>query len=450
MGERHEGDGEKARYGLLGEWILRLLAVAIVTIVIWLARRAGASWPFAAAYGAIVAVGISLASRGAPTAEKLADAGRALVISILLALVASSIAHSDAKRTSQTALALTLSSGHSFAGIDLHDRDLARFFIGGKNLTDAILSGADLHGAVLRHSTLANADLHGSHTNLTNADLSFANLRGADLRSVRLERANLVEADLRGARLAGADLRDAILSGADARGADFRDADLRGAQLLGTDLMGAFLEADVGGAVFSGDLRDANLEGAAIARLHGEPEPVWPKGFVLADAIAAASAPPKKPVPIPVGAVTDTVARVVDGDTIVLRGLPKVRLLGINAPQEERPSECYAAQATDDVRRLLPAGTPVAYILGATGRDKFDRSLAYLWLKSGPFVNERIVEDGAAKFLTPPTKSVARPTKQDEKLQNLENFYTDRFHKAQVRSEMAQRGLWGACPATGD
>ena len=170
VGERHEGDGEKVRYGLLGEWILRLLAVAIVTIVIWLARRAGASWPFAAAYGAIVAVGISLASRGAPTAEKLADAGRALVISILLALVASSIAHSDAKRTSQTALALTLSSGHSFAGIDLHDRDLARFFIGGKNLTDAILSGADLHGAVLRHSTLANADLHGSHTNLTNAD----------------------------------------------------------------------------------------------------------------------------------------------------------------------------------------------------------------------------------------------------------------------------------------
>jgi endonuclease YncB( thermonuclease family) len=69
-----------------------------------------------------------------------------------------------------------------------------------------------------------------------------------------------------------------------------------------------------------------------------------------------------------------------------------------------------------------------------------------VWSASGRFINERIVENGDAKTLAPPKKN----TKNGEELPLVEGFYVGRLGKAQVRAEMAQRGLWGACPATGD
>ena len=61
-----------------------------------------------------------------------------------------------------------------------------------------------------------------------------AYLGGADL-----SEADLSGADLRGAYLGGADLSEADLNGADLRGADLREAYLNGAHLRGADLWGA-------------------------------------------------------------------------------------------------------------------------------------------------------------------------------------------------------------------
>ena len=79
--------------------------------------------------------------------------------------------------------------------------------LGGANLTNATLDGANLYAASLsqaklRGANLSYANLYGA--NLYIADLSYANLRGA----------NLTNATLNGAYLYGADLTDANLDGA--------------------------------------------------------------------------------------------------------------------------------------------------------------------------------------------------------------------------------------------
>lgn len=428
--------------GQVTTWLLRLLGVLATAITVWLAKKAGASDWFAAAYGAGVAVGLYLATRTKTPQDKISDAGRAAVVAIVLALVANSISHGDAVRRDRESLRLTLSSGKTLTGIDLRDRDLRNAYIGGKHLSDAELSGADLANAVLSHSTLRNTDFHGSGTNLSHANLSFADLSGADLRSVRLNDADLTEANLRGARLAGADLQGAKLDGAHLDGADLREANLRSALLVGTHLQDALLiDADLRGANLNEDLREAELDGAALKGVRADSSTIWPAGFDLARAVSEAAAPPAQKVEVPPDAVEDVVSKVADGDTIELRALGPVRLLGIDAPSEERPADCYGHEATKAVRKLLPPGTRVRYSLGSTLEDAFHRNLAYLWLKNGDFVQEQIVSSGRATFLRPPRK---------KELPEVEQSYARRLKRDEIRAAMGKRGLWGACSATSD
>jgi endonuclease YncB( thermonuclease family) len=83
----------------------------------------------------------------------------------------------------------------------------------------------------------------------------------------------------------------------------------------------------------------------------------------------------------------------------------------------------------------------VLYTVGSTREDAFHRNLAYLWLPSGTFVNERIVADGDATFLPQPHKA---------ELSDVERFYDKRLKRDGIRAAMAKRGLWGACSATKD
>jgi micrococcal nuclease len=168
---------------------------------------------------------------------------------------------------------------------------------------------------------------------------------------------------------------------------------------------------------------------------------IWPDGFDLARAVSEAAAPPAQKVEVPPDAVEDVVSKVADGDTIELRALGPVRLLGIDAPAEERPADCFGHEATKAVRRLLPPGTRVRYALGNTLVDAFHRNLAYLWLRNGDFVEERIVSAGYANFLRPPRK---------KELPEVEQGYARRLKRDEIRAAMETRGLWNACSATAD
>ena len=75
----------------------------------------------------------------------------------------------------------------------------------------------------------------------------------------------------------------------------------------------------------------------------------------------------------------------------------------------------------------MPLGSAVRYRLGLDERDRYDRALAYVWLRDGRFLNRLLVARGYAQALTVPP--------------NVE--YEELFVRAAGRARAADRGLWG-------
>ncbi len=95
------------------------------------------------------------------------------------------------------------------------------------------------------------------------------------------------------------------------------------------------------------------------------------------------------------------VARVVDGDTIVVTtgGIEEnVRLMGIDTPETVKPGtpvECFGKAASAHTAELLPEGTAVVLERDVEARDRYDRLLAYMHrAEDGLFVNMALVEGG--------------------------------------------------------
>ena len=116
-----------------------------------------------------------------------------------------------------------------------------------------------------------------------------------------------------------------------------------------------------------------------------------------------------------------------DGDTLWLSGIGKVRLIGVDTPEVYGGVECYGREASAFVERTLPLGSEVRYQLGVDDRDRYERALAYVWLRDGRFLNRLLAARGYAQPLTVPP--------------NVE--YEDVFVRAARRAREAGRGLWG-------
>jgi micrococcal nuclease len=132
----------------------------------------------------------------------------------------------------------------------------------------------------------------------------------------------------------------------------------------------------------------------------------------------------------------DGMARVVsvaDGDTIELTRLGKVRLIGVDTPEVYFGAECFGRRASDYTKRVLRPGRQVRYRVGVEPRDRFDRTLAYVWLADGRMFNEMLVRRGYATPLT--------IAPNDE--------YAERFDAAAERASDARRGLWQSCEQGG-
>ena len=157
---------------------------------------------------------------------------------------------------------------------------------------------------------------------------------------------------------------------------------------------------------------------------------------VVAAAVAVAGiAWVERPGSPPIAA--GTVVRVVDGDTIIVRGsggrTADVRLIGIDTPETvdpRRPVGCYGPEASAFAKRLL-TGRRVVLRYDRETTDRYGRSLAYVWL-AGPrtaFVNARLVELGYARAYPFP------PNTAHEAL----------FASLEREAALAGRGLWSAC-----
>ncbi|HEX7276190.1 MAG TPA: thermonuclease family protein [Acidimicrobiales bacterium] len=142
--------------------------------------------------------------------------------------------------------------------------------------------------------------------------------------------------------------------------------------------------------------------------------------------------PPPPVVELPIGLDT-TVDRVIDGDTLVVAGGHRIRLIGVDTPETKdprQPVECFGQEASAFLADLLPRGTGVRLVGDVEARDVYDRTLAYAYrLPDGLFVNADLVRQGYARTLTiPPNVAHA----------------DDLLVLAQQARE-AGRGLWSAC-----
>jgi len=138
------------------------------------------------------------------------------------------------------------------------------------------------------------------------------------------------------------------------------------------------------------------------------------------------------------------VVRVIDGDTIRVRGgrlgrATTVRLIGIDTPESRRPNtpvECGARQAGSFLRRLLlaPSGRGRTVRLSTDPTqdrsDRFGRLLRYTNVVDGPDAALALVRAGWAKvyvYAGVPFQRVAA------------------FRAAERAAREAGRGVWGLC-----
>lgn len=122
------------------------------------------------------------------------------------------------------------------------------------------------------------------------------------------------------------------------------------------------------------------------------------------------------------------VSRVIDGDTLILEGGARVRLLGLDAPEMERdgrPAEFLAHKAKAFLTDLT-RGKRLRLEYDHLRYDHYGRLLAYLYLPDQTMVNAELLRQGLAHvyFHSP----------------NLR--YRDTLLAAQREAMSAQRGLW--------
>lgn len=102
------------------------------------------------------------------------------------------------------------------------------------------------------------------------------------------------------------------------------------------------------------------------------------------------------------------VTKVVDGDTFWVddgseKGL-KIRLIGVNTPETvhpQKPVEYYGREASDYVKSVL-TGNKVKLKFDVSRVDRYGRTLAYVYLKDGTFLNEDLIKKGYGQAMTVP------------------------------------------------
>ena len=115
------------------------------------------------------------------------------------------------------------------------------------------------------------------------------------------------------------------------------------------------------------------------------------------------------------------VKRVIDGDTIELRGGERVRLLGINAPEKGQ----YLYKEAKEYLKSLVEGKTVRLVRDKTNKDKYGRFLRYVFL-GDMFINLEMIEKGyASVYIIPP----------DDKFSPL-------FLEAEYSAKKSKKGIW--------
>lgn len=151
---------------------------------------------------------------------------------------------------------------------------------------------------------------------------------------------------------------------------------------------------------------------------------------------------PKTDVPAPTelipGPDEPVVARVIDGDTIVVlvnSVSEKVRLIGVDTPEvldPRKPVQCFGVEASE-FTKTIATGAVVSLEADSSqdNRDKFGRLLRYVYLPDGTMLNKKIIAEGYGHEYT----------------YRIPYKYQEEFKAAETSARESQKGLWaaGAC-----
>jgi endonuclease YncB( thermonuclease family) len=177
----------------------------------------------------------------------------------------------------------------------------------------------------------------------------------------------------------------------------------------------------------------------------GAPAPGAPAAGAPAGEGCLAQAP--KP---PKDARKVTVSRVVDGDTVELSDGTKVRLIGMNTPESvdpRRPVQAFGKEASNYAKTLLE-GKQILLDEGRTQKDKYGRTLAWLWLLDGRFVNALLVRDGYAQVYTfsdnPDNAELLLACQREARDANRGLWALDTYKDGEQASQMDRGGSSGS------
>jgi micrococcal nuclease len=126
------------------------------------------------------------------------------------------------------------------------------------------------------------------------------------------------------------------------------------------------------------------------------------------------------------------VRSVIDGDTIVVSTVGRVRLLGIDAPELSHSGLDTAAPFGREARDRLTAlllNRWVRLEQDGASTDIYHRRLAYVVTGDGTFVNATMVREGLARV------STRLPLQRLAELQ-----------RAEAEAQAFRRGMWGSTP----
>ena len=142
-----------------------------------------------------------------------------------------------------------------------------------------------------------------------------------------------------------------------------------------------------------------------------------------------------RPAPAP-GEGWYAVARVVDGDTLVVLPNPdpasregdRVRLIGVDTPETvhpNRPVERFGKEAAEFTRRQCEGRRVQLVFDPAERQDRYGRTLAYVYLEDGTFLNAEIIRQGYGFAYT-----------------RFPFAYLEEFRALEREARAARRGLW--------
>lgn len=139
------------------------------------------------------------------------------------------------------------------------------------------------------------------------------------------------------------------------------------------------------------------------------------------------------PSPAQTGSKWYQVSKIVDGDTFWIINAKgeneKIRLIGVDAPESRKSGKketgYYGKESKIYLEQIL-TGRKVRLEYDVSKYDRYKRTLAYVYLENGTFLNAHLIKNGYASVMTVPP--------------NVR--FADQFVQLQKEAREKKRGLW--------